>query len=112
MKGLYKLGFSKNPEARLKEHSKTSVAERYQCILAYPVRDMKRAERTVFSILDDYRYAGNREFFSCPLDLIVRVCNDVQGHINMDRPLRSSYLTEEMLDKITDRYSNFGDLHE
>lgn len=109
MKGLYKIGFSKNPEARLKQHSNTSIAERYKCIMAYPVLNMRKAEKLVFSMLDDYRYSTNREFFCCPLQHIVNVCNDVQRHINMNKPLSSSFITNEMLDRIEDRYTYIGE---
>lgn len=109
MRGLYKIGFSKSPEARLKQHSKTSLAERYECIMAYPVLNMRKAERLVFSLLDDYRYATNREFFECPLDLVITVCNDVQRHINMNKPLSSSFITEDIIEKLEDRFTYIGE---
>lgn len=110
--GMYKLGFSKNPKHRLNQHSRTSIPERYRCLLAYPVINMKKAEKLLFSILDDYRYAENREFFQCDLDLIIQVCNDVQGHINTGRPLNSSHITDDIIDRITDRFSYFGEYND
>lgn len=110
--GMYKLGFSKDPNARLNQHSGTSIPERYRCLLAYPVDDMKRAEKLLFSILDNYRYSDNREFFECDLNLIIQVCNDIQGHINTGRPLDSSHITDDIIDKITDRFSYFGEYND
>lgn len=107
--GIYKIGKTKNPASRRKSLSATSLPEAYECLLSYAVRDKDRAESLAFSMLHDFRYANNKEFFFADIAQITCICGQVQRHINLGVPLESSGITHEQIDKLTDRFSYHGD---
>lgn len=106
---LYKIGKTKDTILRLKSLSSSSLPESFECVLSYPVRNKDKAESLAFSLLDDLRYADNKEFFYADFDQIMDVCNQVQRYINLGSPLTSSAITEQQIDNLTDRFSYYGE---
>lgn len=106
---LYKIGRTKDPALRRSSLSATSLPESYECLMAYPVRDKNKAEALAFSLLYDFRYSANKEFFFASFEQIIDVCNQVQRHINLGVPLESSGITDSQIDELTDRFSYYGE---
>lgn len=101
----YKIGFSKNPYKRARQHMGSGFKEsgRFDILLNYPVVDARRAEKLAFSLLHDFRYNDRKEFFVCDIERIMKVMNAVQRHINLGKPLESTFITDEELDAIQQR---------
>lgn len=68
---MYKIGgTTKHPESRAKELSNTSVPTPYEVCFFSEVSDWRKAEAFIHESLNEYRVTNNREFFSCPIDMI------------------------------------------
>lgn len=101
--GLYKVGWSRRPDRRRKELSSTGVPEEYRLLLAYPVKDAKRAESLAFSLLADLRYNNRKEFFECDFHRMMSVLNSVQRHINVGAPLESTFISDDEIEYLQSR---------
>lgn len=105
--GLYKIGWTGNPQARQKGLSGTASPDPYRIILCYPVKAAKRAERLAFSLLADYRYSDKREFFTCDIDRIMKVLNAVQRNINLGVPIPCTFISDAEIDRLQTRENVF-----
>lgn len=101
--GLYKVGWSRRPERRREELSSTGVPDPFELLLAYPVKDAKRAEALVFSLLHDLRYNNRKEFFHCDFQHLMNVLNSVQRHINVGAALETSFISDAEIDQLQSR---------
>lgn len=103
-KALLKIGRTKNIKNRLKQASGTNVPDDYILEACYEVKDMDAAERDVFSILSEYRYKENKEFFEIELDYAKFICDNVVNSINNNSKFSISPISDEDLDKITNKF--------
>ena len=78
--GLYKIGKSKNIEARVKQFQNSTVLlDSVKLLYCKEFEDYTKAERDIHNLLKDYRCKENREFFK----------GDVQYFINIIDSLNS-----------------------
>lgn len=82
---MYKIGgTTKHPEVRAKELSNTSIPTPYEVCFSLEVADWRKSESFIHESLSAYRVANNREFFSCPLEMIELQFDKLQ---KLDNPL-------------------------
>ena len=82
MPGVYKVGCtSRNPFDRARELRTTGVPSEFSVVMAYRVDDIRQAESTVHSVLDQrgHRVDRSREFFRVPYGELLRVFADHLG---------------------------------
>lgn len=80
-KYIYKIGYTKNISSRLSTY-KTSHFEDFKIAYSINIKYYKAAERIIFTLLDKYRYRYDREFFDCPLDIIIDHFKKIEDIIN------------------------------
>lgn len=103
-RALLKIGRTKNIKNRLKQASGTNVPDDYILEASYPVIDMDAAESKVFDILSMYRYKENKEFFEIELEYANFICKNVAFAVNNNSEFKVNPISDEELDKITNRY--------
>lgn len=103
--GAYKIGYSKHPDARSRELMGSGHMEsgRFDILLCYPVVQARKAERIAFSLLSDFRYNEKKEFFICDLNRIMDVLNAVVRHVNLGRPLETTFISTDEIDALQSR---------
>jgi len=80
--GFLKIGLTKSIEKRVKSASGTSLPDNFEILSYYEVKDMLKAEKLVFDLLDNYRYKKDKEFFVCPYVVADNACIISQRKIN------------------------------
>lgn len=100
---LYKVGWSSQPERRREELSSSGVPDPYEIVLAFPVKDAKRAEAVAFSLLHDLRYNDRKEFFQCDFQHLVSVLTSVHRHINLGADLDTTFISDDEIDRLQSR---------
>ena len=100
---LYKVGWSGQPETRRVALSGSGTPDPFAIVLAFPVKDAKRAEAVAFSLLHDVRYNDRKEFFQCDFQHLVSILTSVQRHINVGAELNTSFISEDEIDRLQSR---------
>ena len=79
---VFKLGKSKDVIARLKGYITSYVKPVELKFVSKLCKDCARAEKTIFTRLDNYRIVNNREFFKIDKDVAIDVIEQVIDEIN------------------------------
>jgi hypothetical protein len=76
---LFKVGKSSDPKQRLSSLNTSIIADEHQMFLCYKHEcyDSLHFEKVLHTILDRYRYVGNREFFQFNLDGLIATIEDL-----------------------------------
>jgi hypothetical protein len=76
---LFKVGKSSDPKQRLSSLNTSIIADEQQMFLCYKHEcyDSLHFEKVLHTILDRYRYVGNREFFQFNLDGLIATIEDL-----------------------------------
>ena len=77
--GIYKIGYTDNPYSRLSNYNTRSAdtEDRFTYLALYESIDARATEKLLFSLLNNFRLNGNKEFVKMPLDVLKHVCNDL-----------------------------------
>lgn len=78
--GLYKIGKSKNIEARVKQFQNSTVLLDSAKLLYYKeFEDYTKAERDIHNLLKEYRCKENREFFKGDLQYFINIIDSLNS---------------------------------
>lgn len=81
-KRYLKIGWTRDINKRLKQASGTNVPDAYELNACYSVINMDKAEKSIFKILNSFRYKENKEFFVVELEYAKYICYLVTNAIN------------------------------
>lgn len=93
---MYKIGFTtQNLQNRIHSLYKTGVPTKFEINFAKTVKRCREAEHDIHVKLKKMRVNPSREFFQCPLKVIKRVFDKVDGEWWTDGGNREKPLAEE-----------------
>lgn len=78
--GLYKIGKSKNIEARVKQFQNSTVLlDSAKLLYCKEFEDYTKAERDIHNLLKEYRCKENREFFKGDLQYFINIIDSLNS---------------------------------
>ena len=97
---VFKLGKSKDVIARLKGYITSYVKPVELKFVSKLCKDCARAEKTIFTRLDNYRIVNNREFFKIDKDFAIDIIEQVIDEINGNDYQQNESKIQELEDKV------------
>ena len=77
IKDHYKIGYTTDIEQRKKSYTTSFPVSCEWPYISEKIKNIRTRERLIFHRLKDYRFNDSREFFICPLEIIITTIKDV-----------------------------------
>ena len=77
-KNVYKVGCSKNPQNRIKNFTTSYPTPSKFEYISKEINNKLKAEKHLFSLIDNSRLQNNREFFKIDLDVLIKEIKKVE----------------------------------